>query len=63
MLTICFFAQWLPFFSQSKKNPQKCDIQELHLLKAEHELHVNKGHNGYFSMLKNAKELNICKAD
>ena len=58
-----FFAQWLHCFSQAKKNPQKCGIQELHLLQAEKKLHVNKYYNGYISLWKNARELNICSAD
>ena len=60
---LIFCTMVVLFFSSYKKNPQKCGIQELYLLRAEDKLHVSKSYNGNISMLNNATELNICTAD
>ena len=62
--TELIFPKWLYCFSQAtKKNLQKCGIQELYLLRAEDKLHVSKSYYGNISMVKNATELNICTAE
>ena len=60
---LIFCTMVVLFFSSYKKNPQKCGIQELYLLRAEDKLHVSKSYYGNISMVKNATELNICTAE
>ena len=59
---LIFCTMVVLFFSSYKKNPQKCGIQELYLLRAEDKLHVSKSYYSNISMVKNATELNICTA-